>query len=153
MSGFFNCVLSLREVAVALSVAQDRDERAGGRMVEPLTLVIHKEEQLVFEDRAADGGAEHVPAQSCTGQLSAWPVELVFPLVGVQHVVAEELPGIAMEAVGTRLDGSIDDAARVIAEFRRSIRSDQVEFFNGVGRRCEAQIGFLKSDCCPSRRG
>ena len=38
------------------------------------------------------------------------------PAVRVQNIIAEILPDIAMEAVGSRLDGGVDDAALKIAE-------------------------------------
>ena len=40
-----------------------------------------------------------------------------------------------MEAVGSRLDGGVDDAALKIAELGRSVARDQVELLNSIRRR------------------
>src|SRR3984885_9329406 len=102
-------------------------------MVETLPLIIHKEEQLVFPDRAAKRAAKHVPTQSRPGQEIPWPVELVLPLVGIEFVVTEELPDVSMETVGARLDRGVDDTALEIAELCGSVGRDYVEFFNSIG--------------------
>ncbi len=47
-----------------------------------------------------------------------------------------------MELIGARLDGGIDDATLKIAELSRGVRSDQIEFLNGVGRGRDRQIVF-----------
>src|SRR5882757_7554466 len=111
-------------------------------MVEALPLVIREKEQLVFPDRAAYGATKHVPTQSRPGQEIARTAEFVFPLVGIQFVVAEELEYIAMETVCARLDRGVDDAPRKIAELRGSVRSDQVEFLDCVRGGRETQIVF-----------
>ena len=43
-------------------------------------------------------------------------IEFVFPLVGIQNVIAEELPYSAVEPVGPGLDRGIHDTALKIAE-------------------------------------
>src|SRR5581483_7152949 len=40
----------------------------------------------------------------------------------------------AMESVGAGLDRHIDHAAQIVAEIRRRISGDQVEFLNSIGR-------------------
>src|SRR5579859_81589 len=111
-------------------------------MIEALALVIRKKEQLVFPNRAAYGATKHVPTESCTRQVFARTVEFVFPLVGIEFVVAEELPDSSMETVRARLDGSVDDAPCEIAELGGSIRSDQVEFLDCVRGGRETEIVF-----------
>src|ERR1700722_240835 len=111
-------------------------------MIETLPLIVGEKEQLVFPHRTTEGAAEHVPAQAAAGQEVSWSVELVLPLVGVENVVAEELPRGAMELIGARFDGCVDDAALEIAEFSRSIGGNEVEFLDGVGRGGNGQIVF-----------
>src|SRR5208283_572118 len=92
------------EIAALFGLGENRDEASGGRMVEALALIVHEEEQLVLVNRSAKGATEHVPAQRSAGKRWASGVDLVFPLVGVQHVIAEIFPDIAVEAVGSRLN-------------------------------------------------
>src|SRR5271154_656358 len=98
-------------------------------MVEPPTLVVDKEEQLVLDDRAAEGGTEHIPAQ-CRRRVASRGSgyeRAVFPLIGVEDIVTDELKHIPVGAVGTRLNGGVDDSASVVAKLRRSILCNQIE--------------------------
>src|SRR5882762_1029508 len=107
-------------------------------MVKPLPLIVHKEEQLVFLDRSAESSAVHVPTELVARNLRSW-INFVFPLVGVELVVPEKLPYIAVKRVGAGFEGCADDATHKVAEFRRRVVRDQVEFFDRVGRRRIAQ--------------
>ena len=51
------------KVARALCRRKNADWLGRGGMVKALPLVVEEEEQLVLDDRAADGAAEHIPAQ------------------------------------------------------------------------------------------
>src|SRR5260370_27151162 len=111
-------------------------------MIEPLYLIIKEEEQLVLHYRAANCAAEHVPAKCRPGKRLALrrdPFESVFPLVRVQLVIAEVLPQITVETVGTRLDCGTDNAALKIPEFCRGVARNQVEFLDGIWRRSITQ--------------
>src|SRR5580692_3273378 len=114
-------------------------------MVKSLPLVIHKEAPLLPQDRTAEGTPKHVPAYWRTRNLRRIRVDLVFPLICVQFIVPEELPDVAVEAVCSGFDGGADDATFEIAELRRSIVADQVEFLNRVRRRRvpEEVVGYL----------
>src|SRR6476620_4026622 len=85
------------KVARALCRRKNADWLGRGGMVKALPLVIEEEEQFVLDDRAANCTAEHIPAE----QSSRVVVESVFPRVRVELVIAEELPQVAVEAVGT----------------------------------------------------
>src|SRR5271155_1827726 len=81
-------------------------------MVEPPTLVVDKEEQLVLDDRAAEGGTEHIPAQ-CRRRVASRGSgyeRAVFPLLGV------------------------DDSASVVAKLRRSILCNQIDLADRIRR-------------------
>src|SRR6266851_10075766 len=111
-------------------------------MIEPLSLIIKEEEQLVLHYRAANCAAEHVPAKCRPVKrlaLRSDPFESVFPLVRVQLVIAEVFPQVAVEAVGARLDCGTDNAALEIAEFGRGVARNQVEFLDGIWCRSIAQ--------------
>src|ERR1700722_17787499 len=111
-------------------------------MVETLPLIVDEKEEFVFPNWAAEGGTKHVPTQSLPGQFIARAKEFVFPLVGIEDIIAEELPDITVVLIGPRLDGGIDDTACEIAELCGSVGSDQVEFLNGVWGRRETQVVF-----------
>src|SRR6266849_4237749 len=111
-----------------------RYETACGRMVESLPLIVNEEEEFVLEDRSTEGSSKHVPAQRCASDRRRAGIDLVFPLVGVQLVIAEEFPDIAVKRIGARLEGRTNDAAHVISEFRRRVIAYQVEFLNCVRR-------------------
>src|SRR4029077_15511726 len=74
---------NVREVASPLRRCKDAEWKGGGRMVKPLRLIIKEEEQLVLEDGAANGSAEHIPPKFRPG-ISIKPI---FPRVRVEHVI------------------------------------------------------------------
>src|SRR5256885_1920170 len=84
-------------------------------MVKPLPLIVHKEEQLVFLDRSAESSAVHVPTERVARNLRSW-INFVFPLVGVELVVPEKFPYIAVKGVGAGFEGCADDATHKVAE-------------------------------------
>ena len=99
-------------------------------MVKALRLIIKKEEQLILLDGATDCASKHIPTELVFWQTS----EIVLPTIGIQNVVAEELPDIAVELVGSGLEGSANDSSLEIAEFSGRILRDEVEFLNSIGR-------------------
>src|SRR5512146_474541 len=119
------------KIPPALRRGKDVEERSGGWVVETLSLVVKEEEELVLDYGAADSAAEHVPAQRRT--VDSGVGEIIFPAVGVQHIVAEILPQVAMESVGPRLDGGADNAPLEVAELCGGVAGDEVEFLNGIG--------------------
>src|SRR6266567_2027235 len=112
-------------------------------MIEPLSLIVKEEEQLVLHYRAANCAAKHVPAEQWPVKRFAQPCinpfKSIFPLIRVQFVVAEVLPKISVETVGTGLDCGTDNATLEITEFSRGVASNQVEFLDGIRRRRIAQ--------------
>ncbi len=65
--------------------------------------------------------------------------DLVSPAVGIQLVVAEKLPDVAVKLVSSGLEGSADNAALEITEFGRGVLGDQVEFLDGIRSRSVPQ--------------
>ncbi len=101
-------------------------------MVESLPLIVNEEEELVLQHWSAKRSPKHVPAQRCaTNRWRTW-IDLVFPLVGVQFVIPEKLPDIAVKSVGSGLEGRTDDAAHEIPKFRRGVVAYHIEFLNRV---------------------
>src|SRR5215471_18481437 len=87
-----SAVANISKIAGPLGVREDTHFLRACRVIEALGLPIKEEEQLVLDDRATDCAAEHVPAKLILRKRSARAVESVLPLVGVQHVIAEEFP-------------------------------------------------------------
>src|SRR5262249_30419630 len=85
-----------REVSSHLGWRIYGDEARSWRVIEALSLIVDEEEQLVLEDRSAQRAAEHIPAQGVARQWGGVRVDLVFPLISIQLVVAEEFPDIAV---------------------------------------------------------
>src|SRR5581483_5622269 len=56
---------------------------------------------------------------------------------GIQGVIAEELPGIAMKSVASGFRDDVDVGARGDAELRVDNVGLHIEFLNGVGRRAD----------------
>src|SRR5262249_6272736 len=110
-------------------------------VIETLLLVIEKEEHFVLDDWFINGVAIHISAKGYSRRSS----EIVFPAVGVQLVIAEVLPYIAMKIVSARLDRGADDAILEITELGRGVVSDQIEFLDGVrsGSVTEQVVGNL----------
>src|SRR5262249_29616460 len=78
-------------------------------------LHIEKEECFVSDDRSADG-----PAEMILAEVPAWHTAgAVEEGVGIEFVVADELPDIAVQGVGPALDGGIDNCSRRRAELCR----------------------------------
>src|SRR5262245_7987393 len=100
-------------------------------MVESLSLIIGKEEQLVLFDRSAQGYSKHVVAKLVLRQ----SIQIVLPAVGVQYIVAEKFVSVAMKRVGSRLDRHVYDSSLEGAELRRRVLRDQVEFLDGIHAR------------------
>ena len=59
-------------------------------------------------------------------------LKLFAQLVGIQDVIPEKFPDIAVKTVGAGLDGGANNAAHEMAEFGWGIVGDEVEFFDGV---------------------
>src|SRR5215472_3202645 len=129
------------KIPLALRCGEHIKELRVRWVIETLPLVIEKEEHLVLDDWSTNGAAIHIPAKGYSRRSS----EIVFPAVGVQLVIAEVLPYIAMKIVSARLDRGADDATLEITELGRGIVSDQIEFLDGVGRRgvTEQVVGNL----------
>src|SRR6266404_2912777 len=106
-------------------------------MVKTLSLVVDKEEQLIFDDRSAESSSEHIPTQLVAGRAT----EIIGPAVRVQFVVANEFPDVPMVAIRTRLGAYADDSALEVSELGGSIIGDQIEFLDGVrSRRVSKQV-------------
>ena len=75
--------------------------RGGFAKNNAIGLTVPEKEQLVLDDRTADGCAELILAVLGNGER----VEVA----GIEHVIAEVFPQIAVKAVGAGLDAGIDD--------------------------------------------
>src|SRR6476660_4985367 len=113
----------------------------GRGRVEASALIVREEEQFTFDDRSAERSPKHIPTQLGLGQNSARRTSRIAvpPRVGVEDVVAEELEGIAVEAVGPRLNGGVYNSALKISELCRGVLRDDVKLLNGVRRRRESK--------------
>src|SRR5215469_8129138 len=108
-------------------------------MVEPLALVVYEEKEFVLDHRTTQRSPEHVPTHRRSRERRSIRIDLVFPLVGIQPVIPEELPDVAVKTVGAGLDRGTHNAAHETTEFRRGVITDEIEFLDGVGRGGEAE--------------
>ena|SRR5260370_32185124 len=97
-------------------------------MVEPLALVVYEEKEFVLADRTTQRSPEHVPAHRRSRERRSIRIDLVSPLVGIQHVIPEELPDVTVKTVGAGLDRDTHNAAHEITKFRRGVITDEIEF-------------------------
>ena len=97
---------SADKIALHFSRCVNRDETGGRWMVQTLPLIVNEEEQFIFDDRSPERASEHVPAHRRGGNWRRVGVDLIFPLVGIQNVIPEKLPDVAMKSVGAGFDGS-----------------------------------------------
>ncbi len=111
-------------------------------------MIVDEEEELVLDDRAADGTAELIPAKLRLEACAVYvvlcgeavlgrnergaPGETVGPGVGVEDVVTDELEGVTVKLVGAGLDGDADDAAKVVAVGSRGVLGDEIELLDGI---------------------
>src|SRR5689334_1781093 len=110
-------------------------------MVESSALIIGEEEQFVLDHRTTNRPSEHIPTQLWRSNWSGG-IKAVLPFIGIQGVVAKELPDISMQGVGTGLERSVDDAAIEVAIFGWRVLRNQIEFLDGVGRRSQPETVF-----------
>ena len=130
------------EIGEAAAPFQRGGNRAGGsRALDAAqTFVIAEEEDLVLDDGAAAGHAELIHAQ-----LALLDSAVVFkPVRGIEFIVAEKLPGRAMEAVGAGLDGGVQNRARGTAQFGAEVRCLDLEFLDRVQRRKNDKVGAVE---------
>ena len=66
------------------------------------------------------------------------------PISGVEFIVAEKLPGSAMEAVGAGFDGGVENRARGTAQFGAEVRCLDLEFLNSVERGQNNKVGSVE---------
>jgi hypothetical protein len=100
-------------------------------------LVVDEEESPVLAvvdlrevDRSAEGSAELVLAVF----LAPGSVGIRDEIVGVEGFVAQILPGVAPETIGSGFDDGVDDCADGVPEFRAVVAVLELEFFDGIGR-------------------
>ena len=91
-------------------------------------MVGDKKEQLVLDDRTAEGAANLVEAQFLLRHALLVEKEIV----GVQLVVAEEVPGAAMPAIGTGLGHQVRDGSGAAAVLGRVVQAELLEFRDRV---------------------
>ncbi len=100
-------------------------------LAQPKALITEEEEQLVLNNRAADVGAELVLGKGSTSYVAL----VVEEVVGVQHLVAQELVCRTMEAVRARFCREVDHSTGKPAVFRTQVVGLDLEFLDGVLRR------------------
>ena len=100
------------KIARAFGCCQNSKAATRGRLVIARTLIIGKEEQLIFDDSSTSSSAKFVPAQQRTRNT----LKIVRPLVGVELVVPNEFKSRAMILVSARLSNHTDDTAHKITE-------------------------------------
>ena len=118
------------EVAAELGRRRNADVAAGLRRDLPGALIGAEEEELVLEDRTADGAARNVLV--ILGDVRNAGRGVLVEVGGVEEGVAIELEDIAVEVVGALLDGGADDAAGVAVVLGVERAFDEVELVDGV---------------------
>ena len=126
----------LREVALPL---QQRGNGSGGGdgLRRAQELGRDEEEKFVVQDGAVQNAPKLVPLKG--RQCPA--VELGEVVVRVEGGVARELKQGAVKAVGSALEGSVQDAAEAAAELRRVVLTEDAELVDGVDRGKDAHTG------------
>ena len=79
----------------------------GGGLADSEILHVEKKEGFVFDDGAADGAAVLVLAEVAARNAAG----VIEERVGVEFIIAEEFPDIAVELVGAAFDRGVDDGS------------------------------------------
>ena len=103
----------------------------GPRISVPDSFIAEEEERFVFDDGAARGCAKIVVPPGC--QLAASGV--AEPVVGGQHVVAQIIPGTAMELVGARAGDQIHHRSTAETDLGGKVGLLDFELLHRVHRR------------------
>src|SRR5581483_160865 len=101
-----------------------------------------EEEQFVANNPPANVGAELILCEGRNGLTGSVEEKVV----GVQHLVAQELISRTMKGVGARFGGEVDDPTRKTPPFRPEVVGLHFELLHGVLRRNygnNVQIGTL----------
>ncbi len=94
------------------------------------SLIVAKDEELVFEDGAASGEAELFALEVRNG-CGGGEVERV----GIEDLIAEVTEGGSVDLVGARFDGGVDDGTACATELGRGNSGGDAELLDRVGRR------------------
>src|ERR1035438_2983258 len=116
--------------AVSLKHCWDRVDKRY-RLANARAFVVPEEKSLVLADGSADREAELILAVLSLGNAA----RVLEEVCGIQGVVAQELPDVAMEFVGPGFNGRIQDGASGSAGLRTVVVRLHLEFRNGVNRR------------------
>src|SRR5262249_55213205 len=108
--------------------ARQRLKRRTSEAADILPLHAAEEEELVFDDRAAEAEAEVVVAQRRTRH----PARVVEEVVGVELVIAQELKGAAVELVIAAAGHDVDRRAGIAPVLRREIGGLDVDLADEV---------------------
>ncbi len=106
-----------------------------------IALVTREEEQLVFQNRASDVGAKLVLSKRRTLDATRIGEEII----GVQHLVADELVCRAVKGVCAGLGREVDDSAGKSPVFRAEIVGLDFKFLNGILRRYDSDNVQVRS--------
>src|SRR5262249_28236414 len=123
------------KVSTPLRLAQ-HPHTLGRRIGLPRSLIVYKEEQLIFENWTAKSSAKLVVAKAgprldlVAGGILAQ--QIVAPVVGIEHVVAQKFKQTPVIGVGSGLDRRIHNSAQKITELGGRILRDEVEFLDGI---------------------
>lgn len=90
--------------------------------------VVEEEEGFVALDGAAEGASEDIAAEGIAPGSRAVGEETV----GIEFVVAEKFEDVAVELVGTALEGHDDACAADVAVFAAAVAGDDFDLFEGV---------------------
>src|SRR5580693_9840394 len=130
------------KVSLALCCGEYRERYRSRRLVKPRALIVSEEEELVLDDGAADRGAKFIPAkdrlEACsirivgTRDIRLSLGEPILPFICIEGVVANELEDVAVELVGSRLEGDADDTAQIVTVGGWRVLRDEVELLDGI---------------------
>ena len=107
----------------------------GDALVLPQAFVAGEEKSLVFEEWAADVGAEIIAFERRLGRRRQGK-----EVCGVERVIAEEFENLAVKAVGSTARRDIDDSAGVTPVFGAEGGIVDLEFLHGVDRGLEGDL-------------
>src|SRR5258708_1763329 len=136
----------IREISVPAVPFQDRGDGSGQNcsLNASESFVVTKEKKFVttiVQFRDYDGSPCRESELILTKFALWYPTSIFKKISGVEFVVAEELPRCAMELVGARLYGGVENGGSRTAKFRAEIGSLNFKFLDRIDGRKNNKVG------------